>query len=939
MKFFARLIIGVFLLVANAAAGVYFFHRPLIESVSETILAGAGFERPDAHLRDVSVSRLRYGEITAADEAIRLSDVELEFDLRELVFDRRARAVKIGAGEAAATFGADKTVAVRGFTYAPSGEPGGGAPFDAVTLDAFRLRVETPKGPLTATLNGRFDLAHGGAIKAAFSADAAGFDAAFAERVTGDIGLAFNDDGSFTAAGDIVADLATPVGAVHGAAMEFDGVLRDWRAAPLSGVIDIALRSSSIDAGDEDALASGLSGLIDEDGARSLGVSGDFSVGFSQDGVDLRLDGAPVRVTGLRGGGDLLVSPRDAPFASWRDGRMSVSAQAELAGGAYRGAAVIDAASGGDGAWSYALTGHLSEPSVSGFSFGEVTAASEGEYRDGKIDGVADVSALVRKADVGRLGVNNLPVSGRVALGVDIAAREMTISAIDENCLAAPSADLSLTGQDLEARLSGASLCAADAPFAVISWSDEVVADVAGVLSAKDGRLRIGKTTMAGAPPNVRFTATHEHETHTTIITGGFDGGAILLNDALNLSRSDGAFRGGLVGEALTFDAQIERMRVAQARDVEFVAPVAVNGAARLENDVVNFDFDVKTPSGAALGHGAGAHEVRSGKGEAIFSSEDVVFARGGLQPQTLMPVLLGVIFDASGVGVGEARFSWAPGVVNSAADIEVADLSFGGPTVAVTRTEGVSGRVDFTNLSPVKTDGPQNIMIGKVDLDALKLEDGRMQFELPGDETLHVVVAEFPWFGGAIGAYDAVAPLSGGAAELKLQISDVSLDDLLSYFKIEGLSGEGRVEGLLPLSVDNGKARINEGVLSANGPGVIRYQGKMTDQAAGANQQAQLAFEVLRELRFTSLVATIDGALDGELSFKIFIEGTGNIPIVAGGKTQRIDSPVRYRISIDAPLMRLIDQAITSTNVRLQIKKAQDQAAAGRANDEAEPN
>jgi hypothetical protein len=293
------------------------------------------------------------------------------------------------------------------------------------------------------------------------------------------------------------------------------------------------------------------------------------------------------------------------------------------------------------------------------------------------------------------------------------------------------------------------------------------------------------------------------------------------------------------------------------------------------------------------------------------------------------MPVLLGVVFNTTGVGAGKARFSWSPGVVTSSADVEVVDLSFGGPTVAVTRTEGISGAVSFSNLAPVATTGEQVISIRKVDLDALKLENGEMRFELPGDDTLHVINAEFPWFGGTIGAYDAKAPLSGGKADMRLQIDAVNLSELLSYFKIEGLSGEGIVEGVLPLSIEAGKARINHGVLSASGPGVIRYEGKTTDTAAQSNEQAELAFEVLRELRFTTLTTTIDGALDGELNFKVYFEGTGKIPVRTGKTTQRVDSPVIYRVTIDAPLMRLIDQAITSSDVRLQIKRAKEQEKA----------
>ncbi|HNS87944.1 MAG TPA: YdbH domain-containing protein, partial [Parvularculaceae bacterium] len=209
-----------------------------------------------------------------------------------------------------------------------------------------------------------------------------------------------------------------------------------------------------------------------------------------------------------------------------------------------------------------------------------------------------------------------------------------------------------------------------------------------------------------------------------------------------------------------------------------------------------------------------------------------------------------------------------------------------------------------------------------KIDLDALKLENGAMRFRAPGDNTIEIIEAEFPWFGGTIGAYESKIVVEG-RSETTLQIDDVSLAGLLDYIKVEGLSGEGAIEGVLPLSIEGGKARINKGIVSSKGPGVIRYRGKATDAASQSNEQSALAFEILRELRFEKLSSIIDGPLDGAIDFNILFEGRSNIPVRTGDKTQRVDSPVKYRITINAPLLSLIEQAILSTDVKLQTNRA----------------
>ena len=141
-----------------------------------------------------------------------------------------------------------------------------------------------------------------------------------------------------------------------------------------------------------------------------------------------------------------------------------------------------------------------------------------------------------------------------------------------------------------------------------------------------------------------------------------------------------------------------------------------------------------------------------------------------------LAPLLEGVVSNASGVATGVLKFSWASSGVRSSGDFALAGVSFNGPTLAVTRTNGLTGEIAFESLAPLKTKGVQTITIGRVDLDALKLDQGEMTFELPGDETIRIVKAEFPWFGGRIGAYETTAPLGGQSAVTRLEIDAVNL-------------------------------------------------------------------------------------------------------------------------------------------------------------------
>jgi hypothetical protein len=463
--------------------------------------------------------------------------------------------------------------------------------------------------------------------------------------------------------------------------------------------------------------------------------------------------------------------------------------------------------------------------------------------------------------------------------------------------------------QDMDARISGASLCPGAAPLVAVNLAAPANARVSGRLTARTAHYRLGKTVFDGAPPEIDFSLDYDPAAQTSRIAGAFSGGRVLLNSAFALSGTRGTFDGGIVGEKMSATADLETMRIAQNAALEVVAPVLVSGEAGLADDVARFDFTVMTPKGQPLGKGEGGHEVRTGRGEAIFDSGILTF-KYGLQPDGLIPALRGVISSATGTTEGRARFVWAPNETGSSATVNLDNVSFAGPGVAVTRTEGVAGKIVFSNLAPVATAGEQTLSIRKIDLDALKLENGGMRFEMPGDETLRIAEAEFPWFSGVIGVYDAAINIGGGTAQTSLQIDDVDLGQLLKYPNVEGLSGEGTIEGVLPIVFEGGRAFIRSGVLSAKGGGLIRYENKNAEPAFQANEQTKLAYEVLKEVRFRNLSLVIDGPLDGELNFRIVFDGEGAIPVKTRAGSTRVLSPIIYRLTMNVPLLKLAQGA-----------------------------
>ncbi|MGF1545456.1 MAG: YdbH domain-containing protein [Parvularculaceae bacterium] len=272
---------------------------------------------------------------------------------------------------------------------------------------------------------------------------------------------------------------------------------------------------------------------------------------------------------------------------------------------------------------------------------------------------------------------------------------------------------------------------------------------------------------------------------------------------------------------------------------------------------------------------------------------------------------------------MGRFKFDWSADGVRSQGDLSLEDLTFRGPGLAVTQTAGINGDIRLTSLMPPTTDGVQRLRIDRIDLDALQLVEGAVDFALDGDDVLRIENASFPWFGGRIGVYDTEVAMKDGSATAVLRADEANLDEILEFVDVAGLSGEGVLDGVLPLVVEDGRARIDGGALSAVGPGVVRYVGAAAVAAASASADAALAFDGLQEFRYASLSATVAGPLDGDLKIGLEFEGEGAVRLNDPRLREATVLPMIYRVSVAGPLLQLVQQSKRTKNLILKLEGA----------------
>lgn len=928
MRGFGRLILALGLGVLLLAAGLVVFRGAILGFVLKA--ANPGVENLDFKVSEVGWRRLSLSDVRAgADPAspdIAVRAAEAEFDLGELLSRRRIRSLSISGGVLRASIGEDGRVSIAGLKLERGGTSEKSPPLSAVKIEDVAFELFAPNGGAKGTIGGAFDFDKGGEFRFAAASKALSIRQLTISNAALEGVLALAGNGEAKLGAKWLGDVRGANFSFRGLGAGLDVTANSWRdmlgpqREALTGAAQVNF-SFAASPGEENPLLSAFFAFRPERAGAYSG-HGALRISFADGSVTARLgDGEPVRIESDRGDALTLSGRSGGAAYSSEGGSQRLDLQVAAEGKELAGEARLTASRALGEPWSFEAAGEAAQYAYGAWSLEDLNFGAVGEA-GARIAATGEISTRVREATVGRLAIFDTPVRSKLKIDIDPAAREISFSPNGGECVEFARTTFKLADQDSDARLGEAKLCRSDGPVLVYRWGEDAKAEVKGRLTARTGAYRLGQTRFEGLPPTVDLEADYDPEAQLTDVLGRMSDGRIILNGALVATGAEGGFAARLDPQALSGTARLDRAVITQNAKTRQIAPIVVKGSARLAEEKMSFDYAAATMRGEDIGRGEGVHDVRAGVGRTTYRSGDLVFAPGRLQPAHIISALTGIASDATGAASGEATFIWGrrPSDFQSSGAISVNELSFKGPGLAVTRTSGVKGDLQLESLSPLKSVGEARLAVKSIDLDALDLNDGVIRFSLPGDNTMRVIEAEFPWFGGRIGVYDSTAQLTGGTIETILKAADVDLQRLLAHVDIEGLSGEGAIEGVLPLVITQGKARIIDGYLIAKGPGVLRYKSKGTEAAAAESASSRIAFEALRELKFDTLTAKLNGPLDGDIAFDILVEGAS---LVTLGRGQEVNSPIKYRIQLEAPLMGLIDQARVTTDIKTQLGRA----------------
>lgn len=290
-------------------------------------------------------------------------------------------------------------------------------------------------------------------------------------------------------------------------------------------------------------------------------------------------------------------------------------------------------------------------------------------------------------------------------------------------------------------------------------------------------------------------------------------------------------------------------------------------------------------------------HNIENGAGRALANTGEMRFA-AGRQPQTLFPVLQGLIADVRGAASGVADARWGEAGFTTRGELNLDNLEFS--TFSLGPVQGVSGKIRFDDLLNPSTQPSQRIEIKTLNPGVLA-ENVSLNFELQSRDQMRIEGGEAKIVGGTFIIEPVTWKFGPQRQDFAMLVQDAPIDQILKLFNNPDFKGSGVLRGRIPISLEKGQMRVNHARFEAVGDGELQVNVPPGTAAAADNKFVTLAFDALRDLKFSLLALDVDGDVAGRLENKLTIRGKS---------PSASNLPFAYNISVSAPILPLMQQA-----------------------------
>jgi len=340
-------------------------------------------------------------------------------------------------------------------------------------------------------------------------------------------------------------------------------------------------------------------------------------------------------------------------------------------------------------------------------------------------------------------------------------------------------------------------------------------------------------------------------------------------------------------------------------------APAALDAKANLTGTKLSLNSKLSIATAQASLTTNGSYDLAQGKGRFDVELPPITFVPGGLQPKDLVPNLAHSTEGIAGTVAVKGPIFLDKNGITSQIEVNLQNLSGKVGPIALKNLNSV---IEVDKPWPLTTAADQIVSVELADV-GLPLTNGLVRFKVDDGSTMSIAESHLEMMSGHVTLEPVVLKLGAPAQQIHLNVDKVSVSKLFELFAVAGLSGEGQLSGVIPVTLFPAGLAIDHAKLAAEAPGVLRYnQAQAPAALQGAGDSVKMAMSALSDFHYDKLEIDLDRAATGDTELGLHIAGRN--PSFYNGY------PVEFNLSVTGRLDEALRKGLAGYQVPDMIRE-----------------
>ncbi len=296
-----------------------------------------------------------------------------------------------------------------------------------------------------------------------------------------------------------------------------------------------------------------------------------------------------------------------------------------------------------------------------------------------------------------------------------------------------------------------------------------------------------------------------------------------------------------------------------------------------------------------------------SGEGALKIEITPLDFAPGGLQPEMLLPSLA-QLKDMRGLVSASAQFKWSKEGMHSSALVDLDDVSF---AYQATKVTDLNATLNLNDLMSPSSSPAQTLTIRRID-PGFPMESLVASYQIKNSPPRVILdKAQLFTIGGIISLVPTTIDLTSTRNDFVILVDNIDLAVLFDLLQVEGLTGDGRLTGSIPITLEGNQVAIHNSHFAAETSGILHFQSpKAPQMLANAGKEMDLLLKALQNFYYTELSLELNKSAAHDLVATLSL--LGNNPDVKAGQMFRLNINLESNIG---KILETISQGHTLSN------------------------